>query len=695
MKPVERQILFLEMASRAGGSTAQEVYEVAQSKGDTATIEAYHNLGRRLEHRGILTKEKDDRQTRYLASQNVDLQWLDEEQLAAIVDPDYPLIALTAAKELVRQLHEVPEEVWLEIRERLKTVPARKLFLDGIMAYSDALVDELQNCLHESGSENNPHLAHAKRESRNALMTLRQITKFGLGLSDKAIHVPQTLEAGLAKVRQMREGDKLYDARQLEAEIQSRVANEPVIVDVSIAMSNPDLLVAAVDGSTRGGLLSFQGEESEVAVGYAPMFSINTATAEVNRKIKISGKVFPAFLRLPEKPEDMQRDENRYTVMAKLFFPDLSDVQYAHSVWNAMDLLESKACLRVMKRWLAGKGAVEVRPADVVLRDGTAIPQDRDFSHYMAQDSYGRIVRDAIETSWEIAKKIQEDQQVVAGVVKNAQLKILSPLINHYICKMAAENQNNSQVKAWPLAQMNLLPDQTLLTRILTEGRKKGDKWTRTCIMIRPFYASTNLGEGPLTAKDNILTRKSSELASSYPLGEQQRTFWNEFREERDPYMQMVEKVSYASFFLGSVPRLDSQKVLPRFEFVVFGKSDPGAGFPDTVDPQLQTLLSALDQMGFEVSDEHSMFVGPSKLDILPVLLIRVHDTVKLWATELLARVQEYIGYQISSYTHTGVRGIRVRQWRRPDLQRWVERMQLDRNRQAGELADDGKKLSE
>ncbi len=170
----------------------------------------------------------------------------------------------------------------------------------------------------------------------------------------------------------------------------------------------------------------------------------------------------PAFLRLPERPEDMQRQDNRYTVMAKLLFPDMSDAQYMHSVWNAMDLIEAKAALRLLKRWHVQRPTTEIGAADVVIRDGTVSPQDRDSSHYKEISSYGQIVRDMIETNWDIVRKCREDGQTMAGVVKNAQLSVFAPVINWFACQVAREGSSGgtSQLESWPLQTMNLIPEQ-------------------------------------------------------------------------------------------------------------------------------------------------------------------------------------------------------------------------------------------
>lgn len=693
LSPKERQALFIELATRAEGITAQEAFEEGKTRGDSVTIEAYHNLARRLSHRGLLVHEKDGRHSRYRIATNIDGQWLDEEQLATIIDSDYPLIALAVMKESIRQLQDIPENVWIEARERLRGVKAPKLFVDALKAYADNLVDELKSYIIESENAAAIHeMSKLKKEVENSLAILKQVGKFGLGLSNEALKLPANLDIAVAQLK--RDGAlKIYDEEILKEEIGKRVADEFVINDVEPLDENKDLLIAAVDGSSRGGLLAFDGENGDFAVGHAPMVSINTSTAQINRSVKVGDQTFPAFLRLPEKPEDMQRLDNRYTIMAKLFFPDLSDSQYAHSVWNAMDVLESRAALKVMSRWYTSKNALEVRPADVVLKDGSIIPQDRDSSHYKQQDSYGQVVRDLIEVNWELVKKSRDDGQTVAGVVKNAQVRVLSPVVNWYLCHLATKGQN-SQLKAWPLGPMNHLPDQVLLTRILTAGRRPDDIWTRTCLILRPFHSASDFalrysrvdGQRPVDIMLNkaiqVKTGKTSDMS------EEEKYFWSNFRGERDVYVQMLQNVWYSSFYLGAVPRLDIEKFLPRMEFAVMSPVEEDGKFPKKeVDKHRSLLLSAIKSMGFEVSSEHSMFASVAKLDVLPALLIRVHDTVKIWATELLSRVQEYIGYHLARMAKTtSIGGVRVRQWKKAELESWARQLRRERDGQAGML---------
>src|SRR5258708_31219738 len=92
LTPLQRQQLFLELAGRPEGATAQQVYEEANQRGDTVTVEADHNVGRRLTHRGLFVAEKQDRNTAFKGGAHVDTQCLDKEHLAPSVHHQYPLL---------------------------------------------------------------------------------------------------------------------------------------------------------------------------------------------------------------------------------------------------------------------------------------------------------------------------------------------------------------------------------------------------------------------------------------------------------------------------------------------------------------------------------------------------------------------------------------------------------------------------
>ena len=678
----QRRSLFIELATRSGGVSVTDVFEEAQRRGDTVTLEAYYNLARRLAHRGLVVAESSDGSVMYKVGAEPDTLWLEEEQLASMIDPDYPIPALAIWKESIHQINDLPRSLWTELRERLKSQPARELYLKAIESYCDDL--HAQVCeLARVWNRPTPDQTDLRKEAERTRQLLINLTKFGLGLSEEAVRLPLTLDGAIKDARTT-EPPPYCDKAILREEIAERVADEMFLVAIPEGGKNEHLLIGAVDGSVRSGVLSMFGEDGDMAIGNAPMVAINTAVGQVNRFLQTKGRKIPVFARLPEKPEDMQAADNRYTMMARLLYPDLSESEYMHAVWNAMDLLEARATGRLMSLWEIPNSTTEVPPCDVVLRDGTVSPQDREFSHYMELGSAGKIARALIEANWDIAQKCQSNGQTVAGVIKAAQLTVFGPVINWFACQVAAQRQG--QLVAWPLQTMNLIPDQILLTRMLTEGRKEGDPWMRSCLVARPFHAITNFNltySRSRPPSQVILDRAAQELSQGQNADPERRVFYETyFRRHNDPFVKMLDNVSYGTFFLGAVPQLDAGKYLPRFELLI--TRDPAKDGPESLWAGARThmgrLLSAIRQTGFDVSAEHSMFASPGQLDVLPALLIQAHDTVKIWAADLLARVQEVIGFYLArEIKGRKSRGVKIRPITRQELESLYQQLSRER----------------
>lgn len=684
--PKDRQALFLHMASGKEGTTAQAVFEAAQAQGDDVSQEAYFNLGRRLVHRGLLKADRSGERTVYLSNIDEDSTWIDEDRLAAMIDPEYPIIGLTVYRESQRQIHSIPSAVWLEARQRLSEVDARELFLDAITGYADNFCDEADAYATErERAANAPGLSEMRSRAEADLFLLDGLCKNGLGLSAEAIRLPSSVDAAAESF--LKHGRKsLYDRNLLADELSRRIEPGPMIRKSEAREPNDDLIVAGVDGSTLGGLLSLDGLSGDFAFGHAPQVSINTATGLLNRNVRFGTRDMPVFLRLPEKPEDMQRSDNRYSIMAKALYPDLTESQYVHATWNAMDLLECRATLALLGRWQLAEMNLEIPQADVVMRDGTIVPNGRDPNHYGEQSSYGRICRDLIESNWKIARVCRERNQTVMGVVKNAQLRVFSPVINYFMSR-TADRGEHTQIKYWPLLEMNALFDQALMTRLLSVGRREGDPWLRTALVVRPFHATSNLGKyySRVTGKrpDEKLIAKS-EQARSKPLHEltQEDDWWRTgLKVPGDPYLQMLRNVSYAGFYVSACKETDRSEQLTRMEFMVVSATAEEGDFRENdIYPHLHRSISALRKEGFDVAKEHAMYDAAGRIDLLPRILIRAHDTVKTWARELRDRVSEYMDWQLAKHLKSSEkRSLRVRPWTRREFQAWNDAMQRER----------------
>lgn len=685
LTPKDRQRLFLELARAPGGTTAQDAYRVALSQGDDVSEEAYFNLGRRLTHNGALRADKSSGRTVYVAKIDENATWLDEEHIASIVDPEFPLSALTAYRESLRQVRDVPELVWIEARERLASMDARELFINAIVSYSDNLMCEVKDYAAERAKVGNaPHLPNLRRSAETCLSTLVALCQNGLGLSQEAISLPVTIDIAAEACSRGLVPATYYNIEILRDEIERRVEPGKFIRPEERPPADNNLLIGGIDGSSVGGLLSLDGAGGDFAFGHSPQVSINTAAGILNRDIKVSNRHIPAYMRLPEKPEDMQQKDNRYTIMAKMFYPDLTDSEYVHSTWNAMDLLECKAALNMMGRWTMLPANVEIPAAEVIMRDGTVVPHDRDHIHYGQQNSYGRIVRDLIDVSWKIAKNCQIDNQTMVGVVKNAQMRVFTPVINYFLSQIAS-NDGGTQLSAWSLSDMNQLFDQALLSRILTAGRAKNDPWLRTALVLRPFHATSNLSKtysriaGDQPHDKLIQKAERARLKDSLDVTEED-VWWRTLRPSGDPYIQMLRNVWYAGFYLGAFQQLDRGESLSRMEFIVPHSTDETGDFPlDVCREHLHRVSAALSTVGFQVDDEHSMF-NDDRIDLLPAILVRSHELVKQFAKELRDRVSEFMDWNLAKYLKSEqMRKLKIRPWTRGELKAWVDAMQEER----------------
>jgi len=237
-----------------------------------------------------------------------------------------------------------------------------------------------------------------------------------------------------------------------------------------------------------------------------------------------------------------------------------------------------------------------------------------------------------------------------------------------------------------------MITDQVLLSRLLTADRHKDDPWWRTCIVLRPFHAvakklaeqySKVTGETPA---DLILKRAKNKDGDSTFERDSSWLREGEFRGHNDPFVQMLRNCWYAGCYIGCVPRLDLNNVLPRSELILPVATIENGEFPThEVKEHLDRLFSGLRSVKFDVSADHSMFQTLLKIDVLPSILIRVHEVVKIWAAELASRVNEYIGFYIKRHIGDGQhRGIRVRPWTGQELKRFAAQLQTERDLQAG-----------
>jgi DNA (cytosine-5)-methyltransferase 1 len=486
-------------------------------------------------------------------------------------------------------------------------------------------------------------------------------------------------------------GRSLVDQRLLADEVARRVEDSPLLMTLAAPAPDERLIIAGVDGSTQGGLLSIDGTAGDFAFGAPPQINLNTAAAVLNRKLRRDDGETDVFLRLPSAPEDIQRRENVYTIMSPMFFPDLSPAEYMHSAWNAMDVLESRVARRALDIWstpnrVSAAGSIEVNPADVVIRDGTVVPNDRDPSHYAQPDSYGRIVREMVQLSWEMAQKSRDDAHTVAGAVKNSRVRVVGPIMNWIICQSAGTP--STTLTSWALDEMNAIPDQQLLSRLLSHAESKKGSWTRSATFMRPFHATTPaFSRYYVRDRSNAPGRQIEErirLAASTP-PEKRTSDQHGWAEVRVPnsYSQMLDNVWFAGFYATPGVALSKGQALPRLELLINAPTGETGDFAAAVGEHRDRLLTALATTGFSISQDHDMFGNAGVIDFVPTMLQRAHEIVIGFARDMKARAGEYLDRLLVREIGSRRRqNVRVRPWKPEELKAWRDRMVAGREDQ-------------
>jgi hypothetical protein len=240
-----------------------------------------------------------------------------------------------------------------------------------------------------------------------------------------------------------------------------------------------------------------------------------------------------------------------------------------------------------------------------------------------------------------------------------------------------------------PHDQQNHRKREEHMIASLSTGRTRSDRPTRTSIVLRPFHAVTNFARAYDPSRPpavRILEEYARAVERPEEVDQDNRVFWSNFQGDRDPYVKMLRNVHYGSLFLAQVPRLDNENLLPRLEILIVDPTDEdGPPLWPTVLGTAAKVIGAVLKMGFEVAAEHSMFTDVPKLDVLPKLLIKTHETVKTWAQELVGRVQEYVGYHLAAnVSRKRLRGVQVRPFTRAELEAFYDELRRERERQAG-----------
>ena len=220
------------------------------------------------------------------------------------------------------------------------------------------------------------------------------------------------------------------------------------------------------------------------------MLSFNNSIAYVDFPEDYPHRPPSPYHGVPMTRSALEDPHNHGMIISRPWYEDLTDSQFEHMKKAALDVVQ----FRVDERLITGVAkAYGTRPSDqdkgllpkpnILIRDGTVTPQEREFQHYCNQSSYGGVVREGIALSYNILRSVMDSEnRIYAGAVKTTQLRTFSRILNWYIKRHIDTN--------WDLSKVSFVTDSVAVTRLLTSLPKVGEKeYYRTCAIVRPFSA--------------------------------------------------------------------------------------------------------------------------------------------------------------------------------------------------------------
>ena len=301
-----------------------------------------------------------------------------------------------------------------------------------------------------------------------------------------------------------------------------------------------------------------------------------------------------------------------------------------------------------------GEGNLLPKP-NVLIRDGTVTPQEREFQHYCDRSSYGDVVREGISLSYTILRAVADSSsRVYAGAVKLTQLRTFSKIINWYIKRAIDES--------WDLSKVSHVTDSVAVTRLIAALPEcERNEYYRTCVITRPF---------PALVTDLRFLRCETEdewLAYFAQRRNQQRREFDEHGGDPswllgqtlddDPYVRMCRQADYSAFYFGQ-PVGQPQVTLPRFEFLdSLRKLAP--------DQRLKRVLHAVDMIiagihltKWTLDRDHGFMTSRRMPKLVPYVVYEAHEKCKALGHKLEAELMQAITQRLSDLK--ALRGVSV-----------------------------------
>jgi hypothetical protein len=637
----EQAILRLLRREPAGVSVPAIHRAITAELGEDVTPQAYYKLMRRLVAVGKVEEIAGGDGLEMMRYRLVPFLYPEN---ALTLDDVYELLDELAPSDAIARIVDARE--YYEVRRRTTLRRAAAAWLEEdprelVVAFLEAKAAEVGTdieLLAEAG------LRDAELEHRidAQMRELAFIAYAYLGLSREAIDVDRNGRA-LA-----------ISGAALRKEIAAHVFGDRCIRSVPMTSgSDLDLTmtVAGSDGSTHASVMQVATAKAFVEDVGNQVVSFNNSVVRVKPPSALEKSVPVPYYSVPPTRSALDDPGHRGMVMAPFLYPYLAEGEYEHLAKCATDVVQWRADREVFfgtGRSL-GRGEALPRPR-VHLRDGTIVPQEREYNHYQRQDAYGAMVRQAIAISRQILDRImtaEGDGPIFGGAVKVTQVRLFSAVLNWYIAKRPQADGIPID-PTWDTTRAAYIADNEAMTYLLAAlDTRPGEAWV-TFSVARPFYATTEfaevLNQHPGTDwADYFGRRRDRDLAEYRANLRRDPPYLATIAEiADDDFVRMCQRADYVSFYVGHTAS-EPPPIVPRYEFL-----DALRGLvPDVadarVDRRVRLTVEALGRSGLAADRDHNFLSAKSIVRILPFVIQDAHEKCKAIGRQIEAELRSAV----------------------------------------------------
>lgn len=497
---------------------------------------------------------------------------------------------------------------------------------------------------------------HAAEPAHHGLMKRRldDLARFlygELGISAKVWELPalEQLEGGSVV--------QPSDWHAVKRAVAERIFGDSFIQRVSIPevkASESRMIVAGSDGSSHAGYVRGVPAPRYVEEEGRLVLTFNNSIAYIELPKDYPYRVPSPYHGVPMTRAALEDPHNRGMVISRPWFPDLSDSEFEHMKKAALDVVQFRVDERLMNGVAraygtspAGGDSGLLPKPNVLIRDGTVTPQEREFQHYINRKAYGDVVREGIALSYSILRAVKDSEhRVFAGAVKSTQLRTFSRMINWYVKRHVDEG--------WDLSKVSYVTDTVAVTRLLAVLPKlQPNEYYRTCVIVRPFWALDTSLRGR-----RLDDTSESWLAEFRRRREAQVKDWHEHGGEvprllgidleDDPFVRMCQEGDYAAFYFGLPTDGEPSLTLPRFEFMDALRALPEEKRAQRVARAADLIMTGVHLTKWSQDREHN-FMSQRKLPrLIPYVVYEAHEKCKTLGHKLEAELKQAIAMRLS-----------------------------------------------